>query len=95
MQMKLLLVDLSIFENYDLNPGGISGNDFPEFIALTLSTKLVNKTITRLRVSISGQVVANVQLPTDLTPFNNAILAISGGIVNLNVERSSKTEFEK
>ena len=85
---------MSVFENYDLNPAGISGKDFPEFIGLTLSTKLTDKTITRLRVSMSGQVVANVQLPADLTPFNNAVVEICGGIVNLTLNAAARQNLK-
>ena len=91
----IVLNRLSVFENYDLNPAGISGNDFPESIALTLTTKLTDKTITRLRVSMRGQIVANVNTPTNLTPFNNAVVEICGGIVNLSLDATTRENLKQ
>ena len=84
---------LAVFGQYELNPAGIPGNDPPDFIALTLSSKKIDKVITHLRVNLAGIPVADLRqnlnpMPpaTDLlAPFNLAsnIYNLSGGIVNL------------
>ena len=99
---KAIVDRMSVFETYAIEPAGIPGNDFPEFMALTLSTKLVDKTITLIRVSLSGVIVANlvqnltpVPPATDLAaPFNNGVARISGGIVNLGLNAAARANLK-
>ena len=82
---------MSVFEHYELDPGGISGTDFPQFIALKCSRKIIAKTISMIAVSLHGQNVGNVVRNTapvppatdPAEPFNNGVPELSGGIINL------------
>ena len=84
---------LAVFGQYELNPAGIPDGNPPDFIALTLSTKRVNKVIDRLQVNLGGVIMFDarriarpVPPATDpLAQFNFAAndYEASGGVVNL------------
>ena len=84
---------LAVFGSYDLNPAGIPDRVMPDYIALTLSHKRVNKIVKNIQVNIGGAVVANatrianpVPPVTDpLVSFNLAsnVYEESGGVLNL------------
>ena len=82
---------MSVFEHYEIDPGGIPGTDFPEFMALKCSRKLVDKTIQSIAVNLHGQNVGNVVRNTNpvppatdpAAPFNRGLPEASGGIINL------------
>ena len=99
---KATLDRMSVFEHYELDPGGISGTDFPEFMALKCSRKIVNKTISQIAVSLGGQNVGNIVRNTSPTPpatdpaapFNNGVPELSGGIVNLVLTAQARTNLK-
>ena len=90
---KAFIDRLAVFGQYELNPAGIPAGVPPDFIALTLSTKRVNKVIDRLQVNLGGVIMFDarriarpVPPATDpLAPFNFASndYEASGGVINL------------
>ena len=83
----------AVFQHYHLNPAGIPNNTFPEFLTLAIQRKLIDKRITRIRVSVGGQVGADLrhnpnptaEAPDLLAPFNLQAAPLSGGVVNLSL----------
>ena len=69
-----------MFGQYTLTPAGLRAANPPDFMALTLSTKRVNKTIDRIQVNMGGVImydarrIANPVPPAidPLAPFNFA-----------------------
>ena len=95
---------LAVFGQYELNPAGIPAGVPPDFIALTLSTKRVNKVIDRLQVNLGGVVMFDARriarpIPPaidPLAPFNFASNDYegSGGVINLAFPNpADKTNF--
>ena len=99
---KAVLDRLSVFETYVFSPGGISGMDFPEYIALTLSTKLTDKVISNIRVNLGGQIVADIRrTPNPVSPaidhaapFNNAVAELSGGLINIALTTQQRANLK-
>lgn len=86
------LENMPVFANYTLNPPGMDGIiNLPDLIVLNLTTKTVDKTITRIAASIAGTPMADVRQNLNPTPpatdpaapFNDTHYQQSGGIVNL------------
>lgn len=99
--VKAITDRLSVFEHISFYPRGIPGNEFPEFIALELSRKIVNKTIARIQVDIAGQNIGNLVRDASPTPpatdpaapFNAAAPEASGGIMNLALTPQARTNL--
>ena len=91
----------AVFQHYHLNPPGIPNNVFPEFLTLAVQRKLVDKRITRIRVSVGGQVGADVrhnpnptaEAPDLLAPFNLQVASLSGGVVNLSLNAVARNNL--
>lgn len=85
------IANYSVFDQYELVPAGLSGTTPPDNFALLLSGKRVNKTITRILVTLEGVPMADVRRNTNPTPpatdpaepFNQTTYALSGGVINL------------
>ena len=98
---RVVINRFSVFEHYELDPGGISGTEFPEFMALKASRKIVNKTISQIAVNLGGQNVGNIVRNTSPTPpatdpaapFNNGVPELSGGIVNLVLTSQARSNL--
>ena len=95
---------LAVFGQYELNPAGIPDGNPPDFLALTLSTKRVNKVIDRLQVNLGGVIMYDarrIAVPVPpaidpLAPFNFASndYEASGGVINLAFPNAAdKTNF--
>lgn len=97
------LSNFSVFENYELVPAGFSGTTVPDTLALLLSGKRVNKTISRIAVTLSGTPVADIRRITNPTPpatdpalpFNQGTYALSGGVINLTFGTGAKSNLEE
>ena len=84
-----------MFETAILSPGGIAGNDFPQFLALNLEGKIDSRTITEISVNLGGQVVARVIQSAELAPFNGFASVDGqsvgpGGIVNMTLNAAAR-----
>lgn len=94
---KTTLDNMPVFANYALEPPGIGGIiNLVDLIVLRLTTKTVNKTITRMLVSIAGTPMADVRQNLNPTPpatdpaapFNDTHYQQSGGIINLTLRNA-------
>ena len=99
-QANLAKLDrFAVFGQYELNPGGISGAEPPDFIALTLSTKRTPKIISQIRVNLGGVVVADLNriarpvspVVDPLAEFNQGpnTYELSGGVINCTFASAS------
>ena len=90
---------LSVFETATLNPGGIPGNTFPEFVALNLEGKIDPRTIAEIKVNFGGPVVSTLNQAADLAPFNGvASMARQsvgpGGIINISLPSADRDNLQ-
>lgn len=90
---------LTVFGSIVLNPGGIPGNDFPEFLGLTLANKIDPRRIVSIRVRIGGQQAAAAVSPEDLAPFNDTgsgdlTQPGMGGILNLVLGSAARANLK-
>ena len=83
---------LTVFAQADLSPRGISGNDFPAFMALHLAGKIDPRNIAQIQVFIGGSPVATVNTSSLLTPFNQA--GIAGGVINLGLGSTARANLK-
>ena len=81
---------LTVFGQAVLNPPGIPGPEFPEFIALHLAGKIDPRPLAQIQVNIEGSPVATINQANLILPFNRD----GSGIVNLNLVEATRDNLE-
>ena len=86
---------LPIFASYAVSPPGFTGTDFPEFMAITLANKLIDKAIAGIRVVIDGISLAYVT-GARIAPFNERTRlddedAGIGGVINIEIDATNQS----
>ena len=90
---------MTVFETAIVNPPGIPGNDFPEYLGLSLANKIDPRRIISIRVRIGGQQVAASVDTATLAPFNDLgsgelTQPGRGGILNLTLGSAARANLK-
>ena len=87
---KAVLDRLDVFGSATMNPAGISGNTFPQYIGLQLAGKKDSREIIEIRVSLAAATVAVLNTSASVAPFNRPTTVDGetvgpGGWININM----------